>query len=50
MILQESFLLFRSNTEIFKLKTMKQVGVGIIMGSSSDAPIMRQAIEGLKKN
>ncbi|NLR68767.1 5-(carboxyamino)imidazole ribonucleotide mutase [Chitinophaga varians] len=28
---------------------MKQVEVGIIMGSSSDAPIMRQAIEVLKK-
>lgn len=28
---------------------MKQVEVGIIMGSSSDAPIMRQAIEVLEK-
>ncbi|RFM31595.1 5-(carboxyamino)imidazole ribonucleotide mutase [Chitinophaga silvisoli] len=28
---------------------MKQVEVGIIMGSSSDSPIMRQAIEVLKK-
>lgn len=28
---------------------MKQVEVGIIMGSSSDAPIMRQAIEVLKR-
>lgn len=28
---------------------MKQVEVGIIMGSSSDAPTMRQAIEVLKK-
>ncbi|HEY8958558.1 5-(carboxyamino)imidazole ribonucleotide mutase [Chitinophaga sp.] len=28
---------------------MKQVEVGIIMGSSSDAPIMRQAIEVLNK-
>jgi 5-(carboxyamino)imidazole ribonucleotide mutase len=28
---------------------MKEVEVGIIMGSSSDAPIMRQAIEVLKK-
>jgi len=28
---------------------MKQVEVGIIMGSSSDAPIMRQAIDVLKK-
>jgi len=28
---------------------MKQVEVGVIMGSSSDAPIMRQAIEVLKK-
>jgi len=28
---------------------MKQVGVGIIMGSSSDAPIMRQAVEVLKR-
>ncbi len=28
---------------------MKQAEVGIIMGSSSDAPIMRQAIEVLKK-
>ncbi|MBO9729786.1 MAG: 5-(carboxyamino)imidazole ribonucleotide mutase [Chitinophaga sp.] len=28
---------------------MQQVEVGIIMGSSSDAPIMRQAIEVLKK-
>jgi 5-(carboxyamino)imidazole ribonucleotide mutase len=28
---------------------MKQVEVGIIMGSSSDAPIMHQAIEVLKK-
>jgi len=28
---------------------MKQVEVGIIMGSSSDAPIMRQAVEVLKK-
>lgn len=28
---------------------MKQVEVGVIMGSSSDAPIMQQAIEVLKK-
>ncbi len=28
---------------------MKQIEVGIIMGSSSDAPIMRQAIEVLNK-
>ena len=28
---------------------MKQVEVGIIMGSSSDAPIMRQAVEVLKR-